>query len=307
MDDHNDQYRHTVLVYDSDDQMVGAVAPYLEAGLAAGEPTLAVLNRLNWAILREALGPAADRVVYTDSDSFYTRPIAALAAYDAALRGHAAAGDPPVRVVGELPWGPTEREWREWMGYEALLNASLSHHAATVLCSYDARILPDHLVDTALRTHPRTDADGEPHANDRYESPEEVLRGLAMPPAEIEPPPALEMTDDVAVFRERLGAALAKAGVRERRALDMLLAATELFTNAWRHGGGPTALAAGITDGWFVFQVVDDGPGLDDPLAGYLPPGRAPGIGTGLWVARQLVSRLELIPREPGLTARLWL
>jgi anti-sigma regulatory factor (Ser/Thr protein kinase) len=307
MGDHDHHLRHTALIYDSDDEMVGVVAPYLEAGLAAGEPTLAVLTRLNWAILRDALGPAADRVVYTDCDAFYTRPIAAIAAYDAALRGHAAAGDPPVRVVGELPWGPTEREWREWMGYEALLNASLSHHAATVLCSYDARILPDRLVDTALRTHPRTDTDGEPHANDRYESPEDVLRSLATPAMEIVLPPALELTDDVAVFRERLGAALAAAGIPERRAFDMLLAGSELFTNAWRHGGGPTALAAGITDGWFVFEVSDDGPGFDDPLAGYLPPGGVPASGAGLWIARQLVSRLELIPREPGLTARLWL
>jgi anti-sigma regulatory factor (Ser/Thr protein kinase) len=305
MDDHNDHYRHSVLVYDADDQMVGAVAPYLEAGLAAGEPTLAVLSRANWAILRDALGPAADRVGYTDRDSFYTRPIAALAAYDATLRGHAAAGDPPVRVVGELPWGPTEREWREWMGYEALLNASLSHHAATVLCSYDARILPDRLVDTALRTHPRRD--GEPHPNDRYERPEDVLRSLAMPPVEIGAPPALDVTDDLATFREQLGAALSAADIPERRALDMLLAASELFTNAWSHGGGATALAAGITDGWFVCEVTDAGPGLDDPLAGYLPPGRAPGAGSGLWIARRLVSRLELIQREPGLTARLWL
>jgi anti-sigma regulatory factor (Ser/Thr protein kinase) len=124
---------------------------------------------------------------------------------------------------------------------------------------------------------------------------------------EIVLPPALELTDDVAVFRERLGAALAAAGIPERRAFDMLLAGSELFTNAWRHGGGPTALAAGITDGWFVFEVSDDGPGFDDPFAGYLPPGRVPASGAGLWIARQLVSRLELIPREPGLTARLWL
>jgi anti-sigma regulatory factor (Ser/Thr protein kinase) len=307
MDEHNSHYNHTLLVYDSDDQMVNVVAPYLEAGLAAGEPTLAVLNRPNWAILREALGAAADRVGYTDCDSFYTRPIAALAAYDAALRGHAAAGAPPVRVVGELPWGPTEREWREWMGYEALLNASLSHHAANVLCSYDARVLPDRLVDAALRTHPRTDGNPEQHANHRYESPEDVLRSLAMPPVEIVPPPALELTDDLGVFRERLCAALVAADVPDRRALDALLAASELFTNAWMHGGGATALAAGITGGWFVFQVSDDGPGIDDPLAGYLPPGRKPGAGTGLWVTRQLVSRLELIPREPGLTARFWL
>jgi anti-sigma regulatory factor (Ser/Thr protein kinase) len=306
MNEHDRHLRHEALVYDSDDELVGVVGRYLEAGVAAGQPTVAVLTRRNWAILREALGPAAGKVAYTDCDSFYTRPIAAIAAYDATLRGHAAAGDPRVRVVGELPWGPTEREWREWTGYEALVNASLSHHDASVLCTYDTRNLPDRLVDAALRTHPQTN-DGEPRANDRYEVPEDVLRSLAMPPVEIAAPPGLDLTDDVAAFREQLGAALASAGVSERRALDMLLAATEIFSNACRHGGGPTSLRAGIAEAWFVCEVSDDGPGLDDPLAGYLPPAGTPGLGSGLWVARQLVSRLELIPRDPGLTARLWL
>ena len=30
------------------------------------------------------------------------------------------------------------------------------------------------------------------------------------------------------------------------------------------------------------------------------------GRGTGLWTARQVTSRLELIPRADGLTVRLW-
>jgi hypothetical protein len=80
-----------------------------------------------------------------------------------------------------------------------------------------------------------------------------------------------------------------------------------MFTNAWRHGGGATSLTAGTADGWFVCEVSDDGPGLDDPLAGYIPPAQSGGLRAGIWVARMLVSRLELIPRDPGLTARLWL
>src|SRR5258705_13436259 len=89
--------QHDALVYDSDDEMVGAVAPYLEAGIASGGPTVAVMTRSNWGRLREALGPLADQVSYTDCDAFYTRPIRAIAAYDATLRRHAAAGHPPAR------------------------------------------------------------------------------------------------------------------------------------------------------------------------------------------------------------------
>jgi anti-sigma regulatory factor (Ser/Thr protein kinase) len=52
--------------------------------------------------------------------------------------------------------------------------------------------------------------------------------------------------------------------------------------------------------------VSDHGPGLDDPLAGHLPPGHADVQGAGLWVARQLTSRLDLLSSDRGLTTRLW-
>jgi anti-sigma regulatory factor (Ser/Thr protein kinase) len=63
----------------------------------------------------------------------------------------------------------------------------------------------------------------------------------------------------------------------------------------------------GLVDGHFVCEISDDGPGLDDPLAGYVPPRPDQEDGAGLWVARQLSSRLELMSSADGLTVRLWL
>jgi anti-sigma regulatory factor (Ser/Thr protein kinase) len=51
-----------------------------------------------------------------------------------------------------------------------------------------------------------------------------------------------------------------------------LILIAEIFTNACRHGGGPDRLAAGTVDGWFVCEVADRGPGLDDLLAGHRRP-----------------------------------
>jgi anti-sigma regulatory factor (Ser/Thr protein kinase) len=85
------------------------------------------------------------------------------------------------------------------------------------------------------------------------------------------------------------------------------MAADEIFKNARQHAGGPEVLRAGTVDGWFVCEVTDRGPGLVDPMAGYLPPRPPRRPAAGLWIARQLVSRLELLPAAPGLTARLWL
>jgi anti-sigma regulatory factor (Ser/Thr protein kinase) len=252
------------------------------------------------------MGPVAEHVSYTDRDTFYSSPARTIAAYDATLRGYEAAGAPPARVVGEVAFGPTEPEWSRWTGYEAILNRALDHHAASILCTYDARVLPDRVIDVAYRTHPHVTGTG--HGHPSFEDPAGLVASLT--PAAAEAPGLIDLEpcdDDAAAFRRQIGVVLKVVGVPRAQGFDMLLAATEVFDNAVRHGGGPRSLRAGTVDGWFACEVSDAGPGLDDPLAGYLPPRAGDRPQKGLWIARQLVSRLELIPERPGLTARLWL
>jgi len=71
------------------------------------------------------------------------------------------------------------------------------------------------------------------------------------------------------------------------------------------HGGGVADVRVGRVDGRFVCEIEDRGAGFDDPAAGYLAP--RPGVGAGLWVARQLVWDLEFLRSPTGFTARLWL
>jgi anti-sigma regulatory factor (Ser/Thr protein kinase) len=106
-------------------------------------------------------------------------------------------------------------------------------------------------------------------------------------------------------FRERLAPELAAQQVGEAKALDMLLAATEVATNAVRHGGGIVEVRVGRVQGRFVCEIVDRGSGFDDPAAGYLAPRN--GRGTGLWVARQLTWQIEFFHSPAGFTARIWL
>ena len=108
-------------------------------------------------------------------------------------------------------------------------------------------------------------------------------------------------------LRRLLAAEMAADGVRAAAIRDMLLAATEVFTNARQHGGGATSLAVGRVGSHFVCEIADAGPGLDDPLAGFLPPRPPQRSHAGLWVARQSTSALELLRTDGGgLTARLW-
>jgi anti-sigma regulatory factor (Ser/Thr protein kinase) len=295
--------RHEALVYDNDHELVEHVTPFLQLGLDEG-PTIAVLSRRHWALVREALGPDADRVSFTDCDEFYVRPIDALASYDGTVRRLLAGGATSIRVTGEIPLGPTRDGWGDWISYEAILNRALADRPVDVLCLYGTETAPDAVIDAVWKTHPQVFAADK---RDDYHDPRDVVAAFARGPSERPELRALTTTDDSLQFREELSTELALARVPKTKAMDMLVAATEAFENARRHGGGVRALRAGGAEGWFVCEIEDAGPGLDDPLAGYLPPRSEEARGAGLWIARQLVSRLELLPAEPGLTVRLWM
>ena len=96
-----------------------------------------------------------------------------------------------------------------------------------------------------------------------------------------------------------------RAGLTSEREMDMAMAANEVLTNALRYGRGAVALWGWPHDGRFLCQIQDDGPGIADPLAGYLPPADAMEAGRGLWLARQLVDLLQIVPNSTETTVRL--
>jgi anti-sigma regulatory factor (Ser/Thr protein kinase) len=94
--------------------------------------------------------------------------------------------------------------------------------------------------------------------------------------------------------------------VSELEAENMLVAAGEVLANVQRHGGETLSVSVGRVGDRFVCEVADDGPGINDPLAGFLPPRPGHVDGAGLWVARQLTRQLELVPSPKGSSVRLW-
>jgi hypothetical protein len=75
---------HNLTVYDDDDHLATRVAAFLDAGIERGEAAIAVVDERKWALLCDALGPAAAHIAHIDRDSYYTRLEAALAGYDEA-------------------------------------------------------------------------------------------------------------------------------------------------------------------------------------------------------------------------------
>jgi anti-sigma regulatory factor (Ser/Thr protein kinase) len=297
---------HGVLVYDSDEAFAEPTAAFLEGGTTDGEGVVAVVDPAQRQMLDDALGDATAHVTFLDRDSQYTRPEAAIAAYDAMLRRTLRDGAPSVRLYGELPPCTTTEEWDGWIAYDAILNRAFEGQPVSIMCGYDTRALPARVIDGARRTHPEIRADAW-ERNPRYDDPAEVVRSLtpeSRPTPDLTP---LVINGDPRALRAQLTQALAAAGFAGERAHGMLLAASEVFANARRHGGGAEMLRVGSASGRFVCEISDRGPGLDDPMVGYLPPGPTATAGAGLWVARQLTERLELLGSGAGLTARLWI
>ncbi|HWF35076.1 MAG TPA: anti-sigma factor RsbA family regulatory protein [Solirubrobacteraceae bacterium] len=298
--------RHEAFVYETDDDFVGRIAPHLRLGLEENEAPIAVLTRSNRATMREALGPDYDEVLFLDCDGQYLRPARTLAAYDSLVRQIVAERATTVRVVAEMPPSQYPAEGAEWLAYEAIFNRALAHLPVSVVCLYDARVVSESVVDAVWRTHPWSFADAGA-ANERYEHPEHAATALT--PA-ARSAPGLEPIDvggNAGAFRERLAAMMVGHGVPQAGVVNMLIAATEIADNAERHGEGLTRARAGLVDGRFVCEVSDEGCGLDDPMAGYYPPGSDRAPGKGMWVARQLMFRVDVLAAAPGTTVRLWL
>jgi anti-sigma regulatory factor (Ser/Thr protein kinase) len=296
--------RHGVFIYDEDDAMVGSLAPFLKAGVSEGEPGIVVLERRKLDLLADALGPEGDMVAYVDCDAFYTRPEDVLARYDLRIRQLTRDGASAVRGFAELPPRPSEADIDSWVRYEAIVNRALAHHPLWIICGYDRREMPKPLLETALETHQEVLADDWAPSGD-YRSPEAVVRSRTPRPVPLVGLRPVPLAGGPRMFRERLTAEVRLAGMTESDGADLAIAAGEVLANAQEHGGEHVSVQVGQVDGQFVCEVSDGGSGLDDPLAGFVPPRPGTSDGAGLWVARQLTRRLEFVRTPERFTVRL--
>jgi anti-sigma regulatory factor (Ser/Thr protein kinase) len=296
--------RHGALVYESQDEYVALAVPFLKEGLEAGEGAIVAHTKPGLAMMREALGPDAADVMFVDVSSAYTRPARTLAYYHAVFRDQLGQ-TPSLRAVADVQFGLDPSEWDLWTGYEAVFNRSFAHLPGWILCSYNANGTPDPVIDGVWRTHPEVVAGDTWNESGRYEDPDGLLRALTSEPRPLSGLRSIGFGRDLEEFRERIARDPAAEKVADAKVLDMLLAATEIATNAIEHGGGVEHVRVGRAEGRFVCEVVDRGVGFDDPAAGYLAP--QPGVGRGLWIARQLAWRIEFFSSADGFTARVWL
>jgi anti-sigma regulatory factor (Ser/Thr protein kinase) len=303
-------YPHDALLFDTPDQLVEVAVPFLMAGLAAGEGAVIATSGPTAALLCAAVDGDPRVDVLQRREVYNQRTATAITTFRRVGEQRPGAGVRRVRVLGEIDYGPTARDWLEWQRYEAVVNQALVGWPLWGVCLFDTRRLPDPILESALHTHQHLHTPGGRVSNPKFTDPADYMRSLPVPREPLEDsPPRLSATDvsDFIALRHAVAEALASSSATRETAEDFLLAIDEMTSNAVRHGGPPVSLRLWMSADRIVCTIADQGPGWDDPFAGY-GPAHGDDLsrgGMGLWLARQLCDHVDIAQGAGGTAVRL--
>ncbi|BCL17314.1 sensor histidine kinase [Micromonospora sagamiensis] len=289
---------HDAMFYDTDDEFVTRLLPFIHEGLAQGQAVTAAVTTANITLLRDALGHDATAVSFIDRDGWYQRPASTVAGWRRLLTEASGRGHRRVRMIGEVAFGAQERH-TTWTRYEAALNELFADAPAWIVCPYDSRTLPATVLTDARRTHPAV-FDPVRRDSDTYLPPRRFLTAVPEPMPSVTGPPALTMVlhDTMAPARHAVRQLL-EASAHPARLDDLMIVLSEIVANGLRHGRGHRELRLWWHAPTVTCEVSDAGPGPADPLLGYLPPPSGVGVGgRGLWIAQQLCDALAIGCRD---------
>jgi anti-sigma regulatory factor (Ser/Thr protein kinase) len=289
---------HELLLHRDAVELEAGVAAFARRALGEGRRTLLVLLPATADAVREGLGADRDRVTFADATALDRRPGPVFHAVAAFL---AAEGPPAiVREVELHGMRPAARDAH--LRFDAAANLLHARYGVAAMCACDAARTPEPLVHDARCVHPLVIEGGVVRESREFTDPRRFVRR----PAPDGAPPrarrvvALASDRDLTGLREALRE-LAGASRRPHEPLDeFLLAAGEVAVNALVHGTGPRRAVVGVDDGDLVCAVRDAGPGMRDPLQGYLPPRATGAGGRGLWLASGLCDVLRVSDAAGG-------
>jgi anti-sigma regulatory factor (Ser/Thr protein kinase) len=111
-------------------------------------------------------------------------------------------------------------------------------------------------------------------------------------------------TTDLAAVRAVVYRYAKQAGLPEHRAIDLVLAVSEVAANTVRHAKSPGSLNIWYDTQEIICQIHDEGI-IHDPLAGRRKPSMDAMGGHGLWIVHQVCDDVEMHSDEGGTTIRL--
>jgi anti-sigma regulatory factor (Ser/Thr protein kinase) len=289
-------FEHSALIYGSDEEFLETAVPFVEGGVAAGDPTLVAVQGRNIEILRAALGGEPEGVTLLSVEEWYET---SARTRDKFVRwAGERTGSGRVRLIGEPPWAlGNEPRIRDWARHESVVNIAFDGMPVSFMCTYDSRLLPVEIIEHARHTHPEIAGTEGPAPSAVYEEPREFCRRLntEVERPEGEPTKVLDFNlADLSKMRRLVTSTAVASGISGSRADELALAVNEIASNAVVHGRLPATLRIWEGKGKLICEVSDAGDGIKDALAGQLTPPLAGIGGRGIWLARMLCDAVEI-------------
>jgi anti-sigma regulatory factor (Ser/Thr protein kinase) len=298
---------HRALLYASRDELVVRIGDFVGEGLQAGDETVLTATPATAAGVREHLGDASRRLIVAHTEAAYADPMRMLSDLAVRLNGRREAGAPRLRLATELVTdGWTRQKTRAVMQFEAVANVLYAAESVEALCAFDASALGGDLLHDVRRTHPLiVEGDGDAPSGAFDATAELLAERPATGPALDALRFPIQAEADLRPLRAYVRAEAQYQGVGGESLDRLLVALSEVALNALRHGRPPQTVLIWTSRGALVCEVRDAGPGLPDPLTGFLPPLGDRDDGRGLWLARQLCDVMRAYPLDPGFAVRL--
>jgi anti-sigma regulatory factor (Ser/Thr protein kinase) len=298
---------HEAGFYGSDGEFRTLIVPFVEDGLAAGEPVIIGYDERKAGLLRSWLPDPS--VNFLGDKSLYSSPGGAIASYRKMFDGYLTEGARRIRIAGDVPHPGNGGRFEGWDRYESAVNTVWDDLPVWALCLYDTATAPAGVLEVVEQTHPRIVLPGGSRRRGRgYLDPSD-FRGLPVPPDPLErTAPAAELLARSAAEARR---ALNQAGrglVADEILQDFLIGVSEAVSNALLYGQPPVTVRIWAGPGRLVVSVHDRGDGPANHLAGLVPTphrGTGQGMGLGLWVTHQLDLDVALCYGDDGFTLRL--
>ncbi|QFZ17442.1 sensor histidine kinase [Saccharothrix syringae] len=291
-------YYHETAFYGSDTEFQALVVPFLDEGVAAGEPVLVACCETNERLLRDRVADVSG-IRFLPGADHYSRPTDAILTYRKLFAEYS--GAPQIRVVGDVPHPGVGAAWDWWSRYEAAVNEVFGDYALWGLCPYDLRTTPPGVVADVLHAHPHVAGVG---ANPDY------LGSWTWPdpvpdPLEAEPP-LVDLGDpSPAEARHAVSAACVATRLLRDELDDIIYAASEAVTNAITHGKPPVRLRVWADAEHVVVAVSDRGEGPGSPVVGLVPTSQTTSAGLGLWLTHRTCRGVSMYRDANGYTIRL--
>lgn len=296
-------YTHTALLYEGVDELVPALARFVQDGIDADEHVWVVVDQDKGEMLVDHLG-SADGFDLADAAEVYVSPTRTLANFIETVRNSTSDGR-AMRVAGEPIWaGLDSVQVAEWTCVEAACNLAFADSALTMLCLYDISLLDPAIIVAARQTHPKLRHGAAAKASADFTDPHEFHSGIRHSVLPRPNGPFEECSVDsaagLAQVRSFVEALPQVAALPAERMSDLVAGVDDVIRTALENDAGPLTIGVS-TNGSHVICDVTGSWTTTVPFAGFFAhPSERPG-SLGLWSAGQRCDLLA-IREESGVT-----